>query len=534
VSEYLAAPVDPAGGPTFALGGRIVTMADHADVVEDGVVYMSNSSIVAVLDRSAPAPPGFEHLKVLDTKGTIYPGLIDLHDHLSYNALQLWDVPKQYSNRDQWAKGDTYRQLITGPMKVLGRTPEYVPAIVRYVESKCLVGGTTTAQGIALASNAGIQRYYRGVVRNVEQTDEPELPEAATHIADVEATDRAKFLKRLESEDCLLLHLSEGVDDAARSHFLDLEGSDGKWAVTGSLAGIHCVALKRKDFDVLAHVGASMVWSPLSNLLLYGNTADVGAARAAGVVVALGPDWSPSGSKNLLGELKLARLVSSLGSDGLSDFDLLSLATRSAATILRWDKALGTVEAGKRADLLVLRGAQGDAHAHLFDCGEDDVELVVVNGVPRYGAAQPMTRLLGADAEKAEKATIAGRQRLLALAQASGDPVVAGLTLKHATELLTDGLKRLPELAKDDKVRLDDDALRLVLDHDDEEEVEQRPLLGRNGSVSLEAAGTPLPDLLVPLDLDPLTVADDDRFVGLLTKEKNLPPEVASHVAELY
>ena len=75
-------------------------------------------------------------------------------------------------------------------MKVLAHTPKYVPAIVRYVECKCLVGGTTTTQGIALSSFSGIQRFYKGIVRNVEQTDEPELPEASTHIADVEAKDR--------------------------------------------------------------------------------------------------------------------------------------------------------------------------------------------------------------------------------------------------------------------------------------------------------------------------------------------------------
>ncbi len=190
MSEYLGAPVDPGGGPTFALGGRVVTMAGHAGVLDEGVVYVAGGSIAAVADRAAPPPAGFEHVKVLQTKGSIYPGLIDLHNHLSYDALQLWAVPKKFSNRDQWAKGDTYRKLITGPMKVLGQTPEYVPAIVRYVEAKCLVAGTTTSQGIALASNAGIQRYYRGVVRNVEQTDEPAaLPEAVTHISDVEATD---------------------------------------------------------------------------------------------------------------------------------------------------------------------------------------------------------------------------------------------------------------------------------------------------------------------------------------------------------
>jgi 5-methylthioadenosine/S-adenosylhomocysteine deaminase len=543
VSEYARAPVDPRGGPTFALGGRVVTMDDQKQVLDDGVVYVSEGSIAAVQKAQAPPPPGFEDLKVLRTKGTIYPGLIDLHDHLSYNALQLWDVPKRYTNRDQWAKGDTYRRLVTGPMKVLAHTPEYVPAVVRYVESKCLVAGTTTSQGIALSSYAGIQRFYKGIVRNVEQTDEPELPEARTKISDVEATDRDKFLKRLESVDCLLLHLSEGTDDSARKHFLALQAPSGKWAITDSLAGIHCVALEKKDFEVLADAGSSMVWSPLSNLLLYGETADVGKARAAGVQVALGPDWSPSGSKNLLGELKLARLVSSLNGDNLSDYDVLSLATRNPAKILRWHEHLGTLEGGKRADLLVVSGDGGDGHAHLFARNEHDVELVVVNGTPRYGASQMMRRLLGETAEDAEEATVGGRARLLHLAQPSGDPDVGRLTLKGATDLLSDGLERLPKLAKEmeEHPRVDPDAVFLVLDHDDEPvDVEIRPHLPSpdgdlTATVSVDLArATPLSDLLVPLTLDPLTVFDDDRFVDTLAREANLPEEIAAHVRDLY
>jgi cytosine/adenosine deaminase-related metal-dependent hydrolase len=423
LSEFLGSPVDPLDGPAFALGGRVVTMDAHDSVVENGVVYVREGAIAAVQKANADPPPEFEGVKVLETKGTIYPGLIDLHDHLSYNALQLWDVPKLYTNRDQWAKGDTYRKLVTGPMKVLAHTPEYVPAIVRYVEAKCLVAGTTTSQGIALSSYSGIQHFYKGIVRNVEQTDEDELPEAGTHIADVEAKDRTKFLKRLESFDCLLLHLSEGTDEKAREHFLALQGPDGDWAIASSLAGIHCVALEKKDFDVLAKAGASMVWSPLSNLLLYGKTADVSEAQDAGVLTALGPDWSPSGSKNLLGELKLAKLVDSLNGGGLSDVDLIALATRNPPKILRWDEHVGSIEAGKRADLLVVSGATGDAHAHLFTRSEHDVELVVVNGVPRYGASTIMRKLLGESAAHAEAGSAGGRARLLFLTQATGDPV---------------------------------------------------------------------------------------------------------------
>jgi 5-methylthioadenosine/S-adenosylhomocysteine deaminase len=541
LSEFARVPVDPLDGPTFALGGRVVTMDDKKEVLDHGVVYVSKGSIAAVQKADAAAPEGFDGVKVLETKGTIYPGLIDLHDHLSYNAIQLWDVPKLFTNRDQWAQGDTYRKLVTGPMKALAHTPKYVPAVVRYVECKCLVGGTTTSQGMTLSSFAGIQHFYKGIVRNVEQTEEPDLPNAGTHIADVAAKDHEKFLKRLESFDCLLLHLSEGTDDAAREHFLALQAPSGEWAVTSSLAGIHCVALQKKDFEVLAKAEAAMVWSPLSNLLLYGQTADVGVAREAGVLMALGPDWAPSGSKNLLGELKVARLVNELKGDDLSDFDLLSLATRNAAKILRWDKHLGTLVDGKRADLLVVAGDGGDGHAHLFTRSEHDVELVVINGVPRYGASQVMRRLLGEAAAEAETGSVGGRARLLYLVQPSSDPVVGGLTLAEATDLLSDGLKRLPDLAKDLVARpeLDPDALLLVLDHDEVDGTDQRPHLpDRNGDFTAmlnEAERTtPLHDLLVPLTLDPLTVSDDASFVEVLAKQANLPKEVAAHVPDLY
>ena len=90
-----------------------------------------------------------------------------------------------------------------------------------------------------------------------------------------------------------------------------------------------------------------MVWSPLSNLLLYGGTADVAAAHAAGVPIALGSDWSPSGSRNLLAELKVARVVNaSLSPAPFTDRDLVAMATRDAAAMLGWGDALGSIGDG--------------------------------------------------------------------------------------------------------------------------------------------------------------------------------------------
>lgn len=90
-----------------------------------------------------------------------------------------------------------------------------------------------------------------------------------------------------------MLHLSEGLDEPARKHFLALKS--GKWALGKGLAGIHCAALTAKDFAQLGKHGASMVWSPLSNYLLYGDTANIAAALDGGVRVAgVEPDLVPN------------------------------------------------------------------------------------------------------------------------------------------------------------------------------------------------------------------------------------------------
>ncbi len=109
------------------------------------------------------------------------------------------------------------------------------PPLVRYVECKCLLGGVTTSQGIMLNSNAGVQRFYRGILRNVEKTEDADLSEAQGRIADVDAKDARSFLARLKKEDsCFLLHLSEGVtpsgqtDSVARRHFLALQVAPGR------------------------------------------------------------------------------------------------------------------------------------------------------------------------------------------------------------------------------------------------------------------------------------------------------------------
>jgi 5-methylthioadenosine/S-adenosylhomocysteine deaminase len=538
-------PIDPLTGPTMILEGRIVTMATSRLVISRGRLYIKGGTLVRVQPASAPAPDGFDGVAVTNTKGTIYPGLIELHNHLAYNALRLWQVPRTYTNRDQWAGIPEYRERVSGPMNVVGKTPDLLPAVIRFVETKCLVAGVTTTQGVALFSNAGVRRYYRGVVRNVEQTDEAALPEAATRIADVDGKTPRQFLERLKKQSCFLLHLSEGKDATARKHFQALRIDDTSWAILPELAGIHAAGLTTEDMQIYGTNGGAMIWSPLSNLLLYGGTADVAAAKANGVRIGLGSDWSPSGSKNLLGELKVAKVFSDNGGGIFSSEEIVAMATRTGAQILKWDGVLGSLEDGKRADLLVVEGTGGDPFDHLIEAKEQDVSLVIINGVPRFGTAALMKAL---GVTTAETVKVGSASRKLFLRQDEADPQVGKISLSDSIGILEEALATLPALALElEKPKTARTIARelargpiweLALDELQESgtAVRARMRLGGEmvGARALAGRGSkPLSQIVKPLVLDRLTVADDADFVPGLGTQKNLPGWLKSGLASL-
>ena len=92
-------------------------------VLDDAVVYCRGGRIAAVLDPTADPPDGFAGVPVIASGGTIYPGLIEVHNHLPYDVLSLWQVPEKYHNRGQWGDAAGYHTNVSRPMSVLGRDP---------------------------------------------------------------------------------------------------------------------------------------------------------------------------------------------------------------------------------------------------------------------------------------------------------------------------------------------------------------------------------------------------------------------------
>jgi 5-methylthioadenosine/S-adenosylhomocysteine deaminase len=213
---------------------------------------------------------------------------------------------------------------------------------------------------------------------------------------------------------------------------------------------------------------------------------------------------------------------------------------------LKWEHSIGSLETGKLADLLVVGGKSGDPYAHLITAHEAAVKLVMIDGVARYGTSAAFDFL---NTPPSESWTVRHKKRALNLTQASADPIVGALTLTAACDRLSDGLHRLPEIARQKAnpaivpaQRLAAPKWSLTLDHDEPAGVSIRPRFSATAArcctsrISAELpiwAAKPDAEVVGPMTLDPITVDDDPDFIATLKKAINLPPIFADELVEL-
>ncbi len=488
-----------------AYKGRIVTMSGK--VLDDGRLFVEGDRIAAIRAPGEAAPSGWSSVSAIDTGGTIYPGLIDLHGHLPYNILPPWQVPERFENRNKWLRSSAqYKRDIRGPMETLLSRAGTPRAIVRYVEVKLLLGGTTVAQGLKAQSGPG-SSFYKGLVRNVEVPDETGLLSARTRVPDLRQDLVAAMKEGLDHGDPYLFHLAEGVDDGATEQFrlLKREG-----LLRRNLVCIHCLGLSPTDHATMRSEGVHTVWSPLSNLLLYGKT--LGAQELPGAF-ALGCDWAPSGSRNLLHEIKVAHLHARAQGWDLSAERLALSVTVDAAAALSWGDRLGRLADGMLADLLVLDSRDADPFDNLLRATERDIRLVLIDGMARYGEIALMKSTH--DAQSLEPLSVGGRRKALFLSEPDSS---LGITLKQAVDHLNQAMADLTTPPTPLRVATggrdaerDDFAVELDMQGDADPDDE-----------GLRAALAALPPL-TSVTLDPLTVIDDPAYFEGLDRQINLP-----------
>ena len=346
----------------------------------------------------------------------ISPGLINPHDHISFaNNPPKGHGTERYDHRHEWRKGKN------GHTKISVQSGAST-AVVQFAELRFVMGGATSAASaggkVGLLRNLDTAGLAEGLPVQVANSDTFPLGDSDGTMLDTGCNYGGTPTTNadIKGEDGYLPHISEGVNAAAENEFT-CQKAGNQDLVEPQTAIIHSIGLTGKDMDDLRAGKASVIWSPRSNVDLYGDTAQVTELDTYGVRISLGTDWVASGSMNLLRELKCADdLNTSYFGGHFSDAALWRMVTTNAAFAVGAEKAIGMLKKGYVADIAIFDGKNRKDHRAVVAANVDDVVLVLRGGQPLYGDAD-LVRDDALGGSTCEKLDVCGRAKRACVAK---------------------------------------------------------------------------------------------------------------------
>ncbi|MFZ5469794.1 MAG: DUF4215 domain-containing protein [Myxococcota bacterium] len=407
-----------------------VVLAPGEVLLGGQVLFDATGALVCVDCDCSTAAGAATATRVTCPKGVISPGLINSHDHITFQAAPYVSTSQErYEHRHDWRVGrDGHTRISSG-----GSASN---AMIRWAELRQVMAGTTSVAGsggqAGLLRNLDRAALLEGLGGSAARYETFPLGDSnGTELTSSCGYPSIVLPSVIPATAAFLPHIAEGIEASARNEFgcLSSNASGGQDLIGPRTAVIHGIGLKAVDIAQMASEGAGLIWSPRSNVMLYGDTAAVGVYRRLGVPVALGTDWVRSGSMNLLRELRCA---DSLNRDYLgrpfTDEQLWRLVTEAAADVTQTSDKLGRLAAGKLADLVIFRQKETHTHRSVLEANPEDVVLTVRGGKVLYGD-QPLVAALSTDT--CDALDVCGVQKTVCLMSETNE-TLADLTAANA------------------------------------------------------------------------------------------------------
>jgi 5-methylthioadenosine/S-adenosylhomocysteine deaminase len=386
-------------------------------VVPDGAIAVKDGAILAVGSR-AKVESRFEARRSIDAAGClVLPGFVNAHTHAPMTLLR--------GVRDD-VDLMTWLEKYMFPLEALLASPEFVRWGALLACWEMIASGTTTfADGYFFEEEVGRaadEAGLRAVVgQGIFDVPTPDSKTSAEGLARGE-----KLLSRWQGHPRITAALAphacytvlpatfrKTLDLAERFEapvLLHLAESDGELAMVGarygatpvrhlaahgllasSLTAAHCVRVDDEEIRLLAASGAGVVHCPESNTKLASGVAPVGKFLAAGIRLGLGTDGAASNNDlDMIGEMgSAARLhkVATLDPTAAPARAVLRMATLGGAEALHCEDRIGSLEPGKRADVVVLSLSGPNAlplfdfYSHVvYSARSDAIQTVIVDG----------------------------------------------------------------------------------------------------------------------------------------------------------
>jgi 5-methylthioadenosine/S-adenosylhomocysteine deaminase len=417
-------------------GGIVVTMDRERRVLERGSVAIWEERIVEVgpvdlLDAKYTAT------RTIDATGkVVLPGLINTHGHA---AMVLFRGLADDQPLQDWLTKTIF------PAEAKNVNEDFVRRGVRLACLEMILGGTTTFVDMYWFENAAAEETAKAGLRGVlgqavidfpapDNKTWPEMmkavetytakwkghplvaPAIAPHAPYTVSLEHLKeaYAVATKLDIPYVIHVAETRSEVdaiqAKRGISPVAYLDQLGVMDARMVAAHCIWVDDADIQTLARRKVGVAHCPQSNMKLASGTAPVPAMLAAGVAVGLGTDGAASNNDlNLLEEAdtaaKLHKLIG-MKADVLPAKQALEMATIGGAKVIKREKDLGSLEAGKLADLIVVRmDAANETPLYnvysqlVYATKASDVETVMVNG--RFLMEDRQVKTLDAEAVKA-------------------------------------------------------------------------------------------------------------------------------------
>jgi 5-methylthioadenosine/S-adenosylhomocysteine deaminase len=404
---------------TLIRNATIVTMNDRLEIV-DGAVLVRSGRIAGVGNI-----PEVRCDRIIDAAGGyLLPGFIQTHLHLCQTLFRgsADDMPLL-----EWLKRRVW------PMEA-AHTPETLRASVRLAAAELLLSGTTSVLTMETVHDTdvvfetlapiGLRAWIGKCMMDAADDAPARLREETMRSIDESLTvkkrwdgaangrlhgvfaprfavscsrDLLESVAAISAREPTLVHThaSESRDEvevvrALSGGFSNLEYLADTGLATSRLCTAHCVWVTDREQALLAERDVKVMHCPGSNLKLGSGLAPVSEMRARGIGVSLGADGAACNNRlDMFDEIRLAATLQAVrkGPGALTARDAIWMATREGARALGMEAELGSIEVGKRADLIVVdRGRphlapDRDAWSTLaYAARGTDVRLTMVDG----------------------------------------------------------------------------------------------------------------------------------------------------------
>jgi len=399
-------------------GGIVVTMDGTRAIYRDGSVAVRGDAIVAVGQRSE-VESRYRSAQVVDARGRlVLPGFINGHTHV---PMTLFRGLHDDVSLNDWL----YKYIF--PAEAKNVNEDFVRWGTRLAAAEQIHSGVTTFADMYYFEDAVAEETKAAGMRGVlgETFIDFPAPDNKSEADVLAYTER--FLKRWQGD--ALIHAAAAphsiytcskktLQDVAalarkyhapilihvaemKKEWEDSEKANGmspvqyleKIGVLGpDVVAAHCIFVDAADRELLAERQVGCVHNPSSNMMLASGVAPVAEMRAAGVAVGLGTD-GPAGSNNdldLMEEIDLAAKlakITKMDPLALNAKAVVEMATIDGARALHMKKEIGSLETGKKADLVLISLNEPnavpmyDVYAQIaYSLKASDVETVVIGG----------------------------------------------------------------------------------------------------------------------------------------------------------